>query len=147
MLVYDDAKRLATYTATGTTPASLKNAQGDMSGKQIDLYLKEGGSELDRAEADGNVAVKLDTLFATCRHLVYTAATNIYVLTGEPVISVKKDKNGACKETRGNTMTYQRATDSTRVERPSPASPPKPSRFRRAPPSSVTEWRRCGRGS
>jgi lipopolysaccharide export system protein LptA len=115
MLVYDDAKRLATYTATGTAPASLKNAQGDMSGKRIDLFLKEGGSELDRAEADGDVAVKLDALFATCRHLVYTAATNIYVLTGEPVVSVTKDKDGSCKETRGNTVTYRRALDSTSV--------------------------------
>ena len=76
MLVYDDAKRLATYTATGTTPARLKNAQGDMSGKRIDLFLKEGGNEVERAEADGNVAVKLDKLFATGRHLVYTAATD-----------------------------------------------------------------------
>jgi lipopolysaccharide export system protein LptA len=115
MLVYDDAKRLATYTATGTTPANLKNAQGDMSGKRIDLFLKEGGSELERAEADGDVAVKLDTLFATSRHLVYTAATNIYELTGEPVISVTKDKDGSCKETRGNTVTYRRALDSTSV--------------------------------
>ena len=115
MLVYDDAKRLATYTATGATPASLKSVQGDISGKRIDLYMKEGGSELERAEADDNVAVKLDTLYATARHLVYTAATDKYVLTGDPVVSVKKDEQGACKETRGNTMTYLRATDSTSV--------------------------------
>ena len=115
MLVYDDAKRLATYTATGAKPATLKNAQGDMSGNRIDLYMKEGGSELERAEADGNVAVKVDTLYATARHLVYTAATDTYMLTGDPVISVKKDEQGACKETRGNTMTYVRATDQTSV--------------------------------
>ena len=77
--------------------------------------MKEGGSELERAEADDNVAVKLDTLYATARHLVYTAATDKYVLTGDPVVSVKKDEQGACKETRGNTMTYLRATDSTSV--------------------------------
>ena len=115
MLVYDDAKRLATYTATGTTPATLKNAQGDLSGGRIDLYLKEGGSEVERVEADGNVAVKVDTIYATSKHLVYTAATDTYVLTGDPVISVKKDEQGACKETRGNTMTYVRATDQTSV--------------------------------
>ena len=40
MLVYDDAKRLATYTATGTTPASMMSPQGDMSGDRIDLYLE-----------------------------------------------------------------------------------------------------------
>ena len=45
-----------------------------MSGNRIDLYLKESGSELERAEADGNVSVKLETLYATCKHLVYTAA-------------------------------------------------------------------------
>ena len=115
MLVYDDAKRLATYTATGATPATLKTVQGDMSGKRIDLYLKEGGNELERAEADDNVAVRLETLFATARHLVYTAATDTYVLTGDPVISIKKDEQGACKETRGNTVTYERATDRTSV--------------------------------
>jgi lipopolysaccharide export system protein LptA len=116
MLVYDDAKRLATYTATGATPANLKSPQGDMSGNTIDLYLRESGSEVDRAEIDGNVTVKLDTLFATGKHLVYTAATETYVLTGDPVVSVKKDEKGACKESSGNTMIYQRATDSTRVE-------------------------------
>jgi lipopolysaccharide export system protein LptA len=115
MLVYDDAKRLATYTATGATLATLKNPQGDMSGKRIDLYLKESGNELERAEADDTVAVKLETLYATARHLIYTAATEIYVLTGDPVISVKKDEQGACKETRGNTVIYERACDSTRV--------------------------------
>ncbi len=116
MLVYDDAKRLATYTATGATPANLKSPQGDMSGNQIDLYLRESGSEVERAEVDGNVAVKLETLYATGKHLVYTAATETYVLTGDPVVSVKKDEKGACKESSGNTMIYQRATDSTRVE-------------------------------
>ena len=73
-LVYDDAKRLATYTATGPAPATLKTAQGDMRGNRIDLYLKESGSEIERAESDGNVSVKLETLYATSKHLVYTAA-------------------------------------------------------------------------
>jgi lipopolysaccharide export system protein LptA len=59
--------------------------------------------------------VKLDTLYATSRHLVYTAAEDKYVLTGEPVISVTKDKDGKCSETRGNTITYLRTVDSTSV--------------------------------
>ena len=114
-LVYDDAKRLATYTATGPAPATLKTAQGDMRGNRIDLYLKESGSEIERAESDGNVSVKLETLYAKSKHLVYTAAKDEYVLTGDPVISVKKDEQGSCKETRGNTMTYLRAEDRTSV--------------------------------
>jgi lipopolysaccharide export system protein LptA len=116
ILVYDDAKRLATYTATGATPARLASVQGDMSGNRIDLYLKESGNEVERAEVDGNVAVTLETLYATSRHLVYTADEDKYVLTGEPVVSVTKDKDGTCKETRGNTVTYRRSLDSTSVE-------------------------------
>jgi len=112
MLVYDDAKRLATYTATGKTPASLTSAQGDMRGNRIDLFLKESGNELERAEADGNVSVKQETMFSTGKHLVYTAATDTHVLTGDPVVSVQKDEKGACKETRGTTLTYQRSTGS-----------------------------------
>jgi len=116
-LVYDDAKRVATYTSSGATTALLASAQGDMSGDRIDLYLKESGNELDRAEADGKVGVKLDKLYATGRHLVYTAETDTYVLTGEPVVSIQKDEQGACHQTEGSTLTYQRSVDSIlRVE-------------------------------
>jgi lipopolysaccharide export system protein LptA len=114
MLVYEDAKRPATYTATGQTPARLVSEQGDMRGNRIDLFLQESGSEVERAVLEGNVSVTLDTLFSTGRHLVYTAATDTYVLTGDPVISVQKDDQGACKETRGTTMTYERPTDRIR---------------------------------
>ena len=92
------------------------SAQGDMSGNRIDLYLTESGSEARSRRGRRQRAVKLETLFATGKHLVYTAATETYVLTGDPVVSVKKDEQGACKESRGNTMTYQRATDNIRVE-------------------------------
>ena len=77
LLVYDDAKRLATYTATGGDAGALTSLQGDMSGKRIDLYLKESGNEVERAESDGTVSVKLDKLYATGKHLVYTAAEPI----------------------------------------------------------------------
>ena len=112
MLVYDDAKRLATYTATGATPANLKSVDGDMSGNRIDLFLRESGSELDRAVLDGNVSVTLENLFATGQHLVYTAATDVHVMTGNPVVAVQKDEKGACKETRASTLTYERSTGS-----------------------------------
>ena len=114
ILVYDDAKRLATYTATGAAPASLKSVDGDMSGNRIDLFLREGGSELDRAVLDVNVAVTLDNLYATGKHLVYTAVTDTHVMTGDPVVAVQKDEQGACKETRASTLTYERSTGSIR---------------------------------
>ena len=48
MLVYDDAKRLATYTATGTTPASLTSPQGDMT-RRPDRSVSEGERQRARA--------------------------------------------------------------------------------------------------
>ena len=89
-----DAKRLATYTATGTTPASLKSAQGDLSGNRIDLYLKEGGSELERAEADGNVAVKLETIVRDGQAPGLHGGDRHLRADGRPVMSVKKDEHG-----------------------------------------------------
>jgi lipopolysaccharide export system protein LptA len=116
VLVYDDAKRLATYTATGTTPARLLSVQGDVKGDRIDLYLKESGNELDRAEADGKVTVKLEKLYATGKHSVYTAEKDEYVLTGQPVEAIQKDDQGSCKKTVGAILTYLRSIDNIRVE-------------------------------
>ncbi|HET7221309.1 MAG TPA: LptA/OstA family protein [Vicinamibacterales bacterium] len=115
-LVYDDAKRLATYTATGQTLARLTSVQGDMQGTRIDLYLKESGNEVERAEVDGKVSVKLPELFATGSHLVYTQANDTYVLTGEPAMSIQKDDKGGCKQTDGSTITYGRQTMRTLAE-------------------------------
>lgn len=116
VLVYDDAKRLATYTATGATLARLTSVQGDMSGMRIDLFLQESGSEVERAEVDGKVSVKLPELVATGLHLVYTQANDTYVLTGEPASSVQKDDRGGCKQTDGSTITYDRRTQRTLAE-------------------------------
>jgi lipopolysaccharide export system protein LptA len=115
-LVYDDAKRTAIYTATGPALAEMSSPQANVIGRRIDLFLKEGGNELERAEADTNVTVTLDKMLSTGKHLVYTAATENYVLTGEPVTSIKKDEKGACNETRGTTMTYNRATEQSTVD-------------------------------
>jgi lipopolysaccharide export system protein LptA len=60
--------------------------------------------------------VTLENLYATGKHLVHTAATESYVLTGQPMISIKKDEKGACSETRGITLTYNRATEQSTVD-------------------------------
>ncbi|HEY7500464.1 MAG TPA: LptA/OstA family protein [Vicinamibacterales bacterium] len=116
LLVYDDAKRQATYTMSSGSTARLTSVQGDMNGKRIDLFFRESGNELDRAEADDTVSVKLDLLYATGMHLVYTASTDTYVLTGQPAVAIQKDDQGACKQTDGTTMTYLRSTGSLRAE-------------------------------
>ena len=115
-LVYVDAKRLATYTSTGTAPASVRGVQGDMSGKVIELFLRESGNELDHAVIDTNVSVKLTNMFATGKHHVYTAENETHVMTGDPVVSVQKDEKGACKQTLSSTLTYRRAVDSISAE-------------------------------
>jgi lipopolysaccharide export system protein LptA len=107
---------LATYTSTSATLARLTSPQGDMSGKRIDLYLRESGNEVERAESDDTVSVKLEKLFATGKHLVYTAAADTYLLTGQPAVSIQKDEQGSCKRTDGTTMTYHRATGFLRSE-------------------------------
>jgi lipopolysaccharide export system protein LptA len=112
LLVYEDAKRLAAYTGRDTTQARLTSAQGDITGDRIDLYLKEGGNELERAESDGKVAVKLELLYATGAHIVYTAATDTHVLTGQPVVAIQKDEKGACTRSEGTILTYRRSVGS-----------------------------------
>jgi lipopolysaccharide export system protein LptA len=114
-LVYDDATRTAIYTATGETLARMVSEQATVVGRRIDLFLKDGGNELERAEADGKVTITTENMIATGRHLVYTAATETYVLVGEPTVSVQKDDKGSCKETQGTQMTYRRGSDDALV--------------------------------
>jgi lipopolysaccharide export system protein LptA len=118
LLVYEDAKRLATYTVTGKTPAVLNSAEGTITGDKLDLYLKESGNELDRLVADGKlVTTKLEKLYATGKHLVHTAVDQKYVMTGEPVDAIQKDDEGKCKQSKGLTLTYVRGTpDTMRLE-------------------------------
>jgi lipopolysaccharide export system protein LptA len=115
-MVYEDAKRVATYTSTSATLARVVSSQGDMKGKRIDLFLKEDGNELEKAVADTEVSVTLPTMFATGKHLVYTAATDTHVMNGEPVVGIQKDDQGQCKRTEGLTLTYERPVDRVLVE-------------------------------
>jgi lipopolysaccharide export system protein LptA len=118
LLVYEDAKRLATYTVNGTTPATLNSPEGTITGDRLDLFLKESGNELERLISDGKiVTTKLEKLYATGKHLVYTSVDQKYVMTGEPVDAIQKDDQGACKQSKGITLTYVRGTpDNMRLE-------------------------------
>jgi lipopolysaccharide export system protein LptA len=62
--------------------------------------------------------VKLERLYATGKHLVYTSATDVYVLTGQPVVAIQKDQDGSCKQTEGTTLTYERTNENMRMEGP-----------------------------
>jgi lipopolysaccharide export system protein LptA len=113
--VYDNEKRLAVYTGTESAPATLKGAQGDLSGSRIELYLKESGTELERAEAHGRVTVKEAQRTATGDRLVYTTVNDTYVMTGRPVEVVDREQQ-ACKKTVGAILKFRRAVDTIQGE-------------------------------
>jgi lipopolysaccharide transport protein LptA len=112
--VYDDAKRLATYT----TKANINGAQGDLRADTIELYLAAQSNELERAEADGAVTVKEAGRTATGTHLIYTAANDTYEMTGTvgtPVIVIE-EKDGQCTRTQGTRLRFTRAVEGIRMD-------------------------------
>jgi lipopolysaccharide export system protein LptA len=111
---YDDAARKATYTADPTGVARMVGPQGDVTAARIDLLLRQGARELERAEADGNVVVKEGDRTARGKHLTYTAADETYVMTGTPV-QVDELTPPNCRRTFGVTLTFRRAVDTLDV--------------------------------
>jgi lipopolysaccharide export system protein LptA len=109
-LVYEDDKRLATYTSASTVPARMTGPQGDVTGERLQLYLKEGGNELERFEAHNNVVVVETMRTVKGNRLVYTAADEQYVIVGTPVQVIRKSASG-CEQTEAATVRFNRAVD------------------------------------
>jgi lipopolysaccharide export system protein LptA len=128
-LVYEDARRLATYTTGPTAQAHLVGSEGDVTADQIQLFLKEGSNELDRAEAEGKVTVKEGFRTATGQHLIYTPANETYVLTGTPV-EVEERKPNECRISSATTLTFRRAAEAMTM---SPNGNNVPVKFRPCP--------------
>ncbi len=111
--VYDDAKRLATYT----TKSHLISPQGDLTAEKLELFLAKETNELERMEgygANGNVVVKETTRVATGARLTYTAKDDTYHMTGTPVEWVEIAPND-CKKSLGTVLTFQRGVDSGKM--------------------------------
>lgn len=105
--VYDDAKRLATYTGK----AHIIGSEGDVTGERIELFLKRDANELERAEgygANGTVVVKETGRTATGSRLTYTVENETYVMTGTPVVAIETAPPD-CKKSVGAVLTFQRA--------------------------------------
>lgn len=110
LFVYNDARRLATYTAK----AQITGAQGHITADKIELFLKPAGTnELDRAEsyaADGELVIVREGLrTAKGTHLTYTARDEKYLMVGTPVTMIEEDKNGSCNVAQGATLVFNRA--------------------------------------
>jgi LPS export ABC transporter protein LptC len=108
---YEDALHRATYTGD----VHLNGPQGDMNSAKLELYLKPSGDELERAEgydAANALALREQGRKTTGTHLTYTAADEIYVVTGLPVTII--DQCG--RETSGRTLTFHKATDTIQID-------------------------------
>ena len=113
--VYDDAKRLATYT----TKAHLISAQGDLTAEKLELFLAKDSNELERAEgygANGTVIVKESARVATGARVTYLAKDETYHMTGTPVDVVEIKQPDDCKKSIGAVLTFQRAVDSVNMK-------------------------------
>jgi lipopolysaccharide export system protein LptA len=113
-LVYTDATRVATYTTGPTAKAHIVGTQGDVTADKIDLFLKPGSTELERAVSEGNVVVREGPRTAHGAHLVYTPADETYVMTGQPVRIEERLPEG-CRITEAAWLSFQRSTVDMRI--------------------------------
>ena len=114
-MIYEEARRVATYTTGPTAQAHLVGSQGDVTADRIELFLKEGSKELDRAEAEGKVTVIEGVRTATGQHLTYTPANETYVMTGTPVQVVEKTPK-ECRISDATTLTFRKAAEAMTME-------------------------------
>lgn len=104
--VYDDAKRLATYTGK----AHIFSTDRDVTGDKIELFLQPEKNELQRAEAYGQVQVKEPGRTATGNRLTYTAANEEYFMTGTPVVVIQREADD-CKQTIASSVKFRKAVE------------------------------------
>jgi LPS export ABC transporter protein LptC/lipopolysaccharide transport protein LptA len=107
-LKYEEATRRATYSGG----AHMVSDEGDMTAARIELYLKESGDEVERAEAFEAVKLVEQGRRTSGVHLVYTSADEKYQVTGKPVSVV----NRCGDETRGLALTLFKSTDKIVVD-------------------------------
>ncbi len=102
-MVYEDRFRRATYTGD----ARLNGSQGDLAADRIEVYLGEGGGQMERLEGYGAVTIRTpEGRQATGARFTYRAATDEYEVTGSPM--TYEDESG---QTTGNSLTFSRSTD------------------------------------
>jgi LPS export ABC transporter protein LptC len=105
---YEESLRRATYVGG----AHLNGPQGDMTAEKIELYLKESGDELERAEGYEAVTLRDQNRETRGTRMTYFAADERYVVAGTPVTI--KDECG--RETTGKTATFNKTADTVAVD-------------------------------
>jgi LPS export ABC transporter protein LptC len=95
--------------AVAPLPSQLSGPQGDLRATRLEVVLAKTGSRAERLEAYGAVVMRLDTRVATGDRLTYFADEERYVVTGIPTVPVLIVED--CRETRGRTVTFFKATE------------------------------------
>ncbi len=88
---------------------------GDLRGQRLELFLVEGGRELERLEAYDNVTMQTATRHATGTRLTYFTKDGRYVMGGTPVVVLEQFPN-ECRETTGRRLTFFRTSDVITVD-------------------------------
>ena len=105
---YEESSRRATYTGD----AHMNGPQGDMTAAKIELYLKQSGDELDRAEAYETVTLRDQNRETKGARMTYFSADERYVVTGAPVTITDE----CARVTTGRTATFNKTTDTVIVD-------------------------------
>jgi lipopolysaccharide export system protein LptA len=105
---YGDKDRKASYRGN----VHLSQADNDLAAGSIDLHLKDGGNEVERAEASGAVTFREQGRKTTGSKMNYSAADERYDVTGAPVTIT--DQCG--RVTSGRTLTFKKATDTVEID-------------------------------
>ncbi|MBA2354592.1 MAG: hypothetical protein H0V80_07995, partial [Acidobacteria bacterium] len=109
------------YVDTDRTAILRENARlvstrdGDLRGNRIELFLVEGGRELERMEAYEAVTLRTETRHGVGARLTYFAKDGRYVMGGTPVVVLEQFPN-ECRETTGRRLTFFRTSDVISVD-------------------------------
>ena len=111
-LEYQDKERKAILRDTARL---VSTRDGDLRGSRIEMFLLEGGRELERLEAYDAVTLQTATRHATGARLTYFTKDGRYVMGGTPVVVLEQFPS-ECRETTGRRLTFYRTSDVITVD-------------------------------
>lgn len=111
-LEFQDKERKA-ILRTGARLVSTRD--GDLRGNRLEMFLLEGGRELERLEAYEAVTLQTAARHATGTRLTYFTRDGRYVMSGTPVVVLEQFPN-ECRETTGRRLTFYRTSDVISVD-------------------------------
>jgi LPS export ABC transporter protein LptC len=93
----------------------VSTRDGDLRGNRLEMFMLEGGRELERLEAYEAVTMQTATRNATGARLTYFTKEGRYVMSGTPVVVLEQFPS-ECRETTGRRLTFYRTSDVISVD-------------------------------